>query len=624
MSLLKSVFSISLILASLTLSAQAPQSQPLHIPLNIQKTYQKQLRLPNGKPGPNYWQNRSDYRIQVEFDPYQSSIAGAEQIKYTNNSPDTLRSLVFRLYPDIFRKGTIRNEAVQPADLHDGVQIGKMDINGRAVNLSAGGGASRNGTNLVVPLPVPMAPNSSILVNLNWSYPVPRETTIREGRYDSTSYFIAYWYPQIAVYDAVDGWDMLDYIGDQEFYNNFGDFEVEVTVPANFIVWATGTLQNPDQLLSKDYLARYRQAQTSDKVVNIIRQADLAKRNFTTPGAKKTWRFKANWVPDFAFATSDHYLWDATSIVVDPIRQRRVVVDAAYKQSSADFYEVAAIGRNAVDYLSRDLPGIPFPYPQVTIFNGHGGMEFPMMVNDGSTQSRTYTELVTSHEIAHTYFPFYMGINERKYAWMDEGWADVFERSTTPTTPVAATFSRIAGREMEIPPMIPSIQLRGMAYGVASYVRPAMAYTLLRDVMGEEVFRKALREYMGRWNGKHPLPYDFFFTFNDVAGEDLSWFWRPWFFEQGYPDLALQHVSPQAGVVEVTVQRLGNMPVPVSLRYTFTDGTTETHHEKTTIWRDGRKQTIIRKNFTKPLRSVELGNQEIPDVNLENNTWQAR
>jgi aminopeptidase N len=172
--------------------------------------------------------------------------------------------------------------------------------------------------------------------------------------------------------------------------------------------------------------------------------------------------------------------------------------------------------------------------------------------------------------------------------------------------------------------MIPSIQLRGSAYGIASYVRPAMAYTLLRDVMGEQVFRKALREYMARWNGKHPLPSDFFFTFNDVAGEDLAWFWKPWFYEQGYPDLAIQNVNMQPGAVEVTVQRVGNMPVPVHLRYVYEDGTSETHVEGTSIWKDGRRQTVIRKNTNKPIRLIDLGSLEIPDVNLDNNSWQAR
>jgi aminopeptidase N len=308
-------------------------------------------------------------------------------------------------------------------------------------------------------------------------------------------------------------------------------------------------------------------------------------------------------------------------------------VGAAYNPDSKDFYEVARYGRETVDFLSHQMPGIPFPYPNITVFNGSGGMEFPMMVNDGSYGLSDAAE-VTAHEIAHTYFPFYMGINERKYAWMDEGWAQFLpndmqfklkpDAKTTysPQTYNAIAYSKFSGNQMDMPMMVPSVLLEGTSYGYASYFRPAVAYAMLRNLLGDELFKKALQEYMRRWNGKHPMPYDFFFTFNEVAGEDLSWFWKPWFFDQGYPDLGIKNTATN-GKNNLIIERKGDMPVPIHLKITYTDNTEDTIKETAAIWKDGAREYVVVLSPAKTVKQAQLGNTLIPDSNMANNSYAA-
>ena len=452
---------------------------------------------------------------------------------------------------------------------------------------------------------------------------------MRMGAYDSSSFFVAYWYPQVAVYDDIDGWDRNNYSGTQEFYNDFGNFDVEIKMPHEFLVWGTGTFVNPDEILSEKYLNKYKEAQISDTVVNIVKQEDYNSGPITKGKDFNIWKFKAEYVPDFAFAVSDHYLWDAGSVVVDETTGRKVVVGAAYKKESEDFYEVAEIGINTIKSLSTDLPGVPFPYPNITVFNGSGGMEFPMMVNDGSASSRAGTVGVTSHEITHTYFPFYMGINERKYAFMDEGMAVMLpfdlqkelEPASTQRERNALGYESIAGEEMEMPLIVPSTLLTGRSYRTSAYARPGLAYEFLQDYLGRDKFRSVLKEYIKRWNGKHPIPYDFFFTFNEMAGEDLSWYWKPWFFEFGYPDLSIKEVKSGMESSKVEIEKIGIIPIPLKLRVTFADETFEEYYKTVEVWKQGNLDYTVEIPGDRKIVKVELGSTEIPDVDRGNNVY---
>ena len=316
-------------------------------------------------------------------------------------------------------------------------------------------------------------------------------------------------------------------------------------------------------------------------------------------------------------------------MVVDEDSERRVIVDAAYRKNSEDFYEVAEIGRESIKFLSSDLPGYPFPYPKMTVYNGSGGMEYPMMINDGTTTNRARTIGLTSHEIAHTYFPFYMGTNEKKYAWMDEGWAvmlnfDFQNQMTDGINQVSRelkTYALVAGREIDLPMMIPSIYLHGRSYRNAAYSRPAIAYHILRDLMGDELFKKALHLYIERWNGKHPLPYDFFYTFDQVHGESLSWFWLPWFFDRGHADLAISEIIQNEEQSEIIVKKIGLLPVPITIKIVYADESEETISHSTSVWKSGKSEYRITIENEKEIIRIELGNNFTPDINKDNNVF---
>ncbi|MCH7773861.1 MAG: M1 family metallopeptidase, partial [Bacteroidetes bacterium] len=460
----------------------------LFMPLNIKKAYENGTRNYDGTPGPNYWQNSSDYKIKVEIDPQKKMLYGSETITYHNNSPDTLKTLVIRLYQDIFKIGNARDFSGKKEAVNDGVNLSKIFVNGEEVDTSSSITKKRTGTKLILKLDNPVPPHTDIDLAFEWDFIIPHKTIIRMGTYDSTSFFIGYWYPQMAVYDDIDGWDLNNYGGQHEFYNDFSNFDVEIKVPNTFAVWSTGVLQNPDELLTQKILERFNSAHNSDEVIRIVTEEDLDEGNiFNNSSSHNVWKYKANKIPDFAFALSDHYLWDAVTTVADSSTERKVFIQAAYKVESEDFYDVADISKQAIKFFSFEMPAVPFPYPSLTIFNGSGGMEYPMMINDGSARSLARTVGVTSHEIAHTYFPFYMGTNETKYAFMDEGWAvmlpyDFQERMAKGYDPRKRNilgYQRYAGTERDVPLIVPSVNLIGATYRMYAYARPCAAYEIL-------------------------------------------------------------------------------------------------------------------------------------------------
>jgi len=601
----------------------------LYIPLNIKKAYDNGTRSYDGLPGPSYWQNSSEYKIKVEVVPKTKMLFGSETITYRNNSPDTLKTLVVRLYQDIFKIGNARDFTAPPEAINDGVDVSKIILRGQEIDPDSSI-VKRSDTNLIIDLDDPLSPHSAIELAFEWSFIIPHKYPIRMGAYDSTSFFIGYWYPQVSVYDDIDGWDKYNYGGQQEFYNDFASFEVEIKVPHTFCVWATGVLQNADEVLTKKILDRYKTANNSETVVRIVTVNDLVEGNiFYNNKSHNVWKFKANNVTDFTFAMSDHYLWDGTSITVDSTTNRKVFVDAAYKESSKDFPDVTQIAKQAILYCSFEMPAWPFPYPTTTVFNGRGGMEFPMMINNGSFPTLARTLSVTSHEVAHMYFPFYMGINERKYAYMDEGWADMlpfdFQNRMVEGNDQRSIhmrrYQRNAGTEIDMPLAVPTIQLRGTAYTNSAYSRPGAAYDILRDMLGDELFIKALHSFIKNWNGKHPIPYDFFFTFNEATGRNLNWYWKPWFFEFGFPDLSLQQVVEDEGNVEITIKKLGNIPIPVKLTFYYEDDIQSELYKDASVWEDGNEEIIITEKTGRVIHKIILGDSHIPDVNSNNNTY---
>jgi len=598
-------------------------SQQLFVPKNILATYQKGTRSADGKPGKNYWQNTASYNISVSFAPDTRLVSGSVDINYTNNSPDTLQQVWFKLYPNLYKKGTPRQSKVAPEDLTDGVIIDSMWVNNKQVDDKT---YTIDGTNMIIGRQsVPHA--QSIRFRINYHYTLNKGSHNRTGEVEPNAAFIAYFFPRVAVYDDVDGWNKFPYNGSQEFYNDFCSFNVQITVPKNFIVWATGDLQNANEMLNPVYVQRLRQAETSDAITTIIDTTDLHS-SITADRALNTWHFTANDVTDFVFATSDHYIWKSSSLVVDPSTKRRTRVDAVFNPKHRDYFNVVGDARKTVEAMSYRFPKWPFPYSHETVFDGLDQMEYPMMVNDNPVQDRAESIELTDHEIFHTMFPFYMGINETKYAWMDEGWATIGEWIISPiidSTIVdeygVAPYENGAATEIDLPIHTLSTQQNGTTYFLNSYPKPAFGYLYVRDMLGGSLFTKALHHYIQQWHGKHPMPYDFFNCMNIGAGKNLNWFWKKWFFDPGCPDLAITSVTNKLKSYNILITSKGTKPVPIDLTITFADKTVSKIHRSIEVWEKGNSTVTIIVPSTQKILKVELGSTYNVDSNKEDNVF---
>ncbi|MFL5748552.1 MAG: M1 family aminopeptidase [Niastella sp.] len=611
----------SLVILALIGSARASAQETLSMPSNLPAAYEKSTRTNSGEPGTKYWQNTGTYNIDINFNPETRLLTGKVDIDYVNNSPNTLQQIVFKLYPNIYKKGSMRMMPVRSHDITDGVHISSFQVNSAAIDSNQ---LRIDGTNMMVQVPA-LAPGGTMHFSIQYAYTLNKTSHIRTGEIEPGADFIAYFFPRIAVYDDIDGWNMEPYLGPQEFYNDFGNFNATITVPGNYVVWATGDLANCNEVLNETYCQRLRTAEQQDEVVNIIDSADLKQKNITRPNAFNAWKFSATNVTDFAFCVSDHYLWKATSVEVDPATKRRTRVDAVFNPAHKDYYEVVDFNRKTVWAMSHVFPRWPFPYSHETIFDGLDQMEYPMMVNDNPLESRSETIELVDHEVFHTMFPFYMGINETKYAWMDEGWATIGEWiiSTIIDTSLrdgygVHGYESVAGSENDAPITSLSTQMTGTNYFVNSYPKPGLGYLYVKDMLGDTLFTKALHYYIQQWQGKHPIPFDFFNCMNTGSGKNLNWFWKRWFIDGGVPDLSLK-VKKQAGY-KITVDCKGNKPVPVDVTLTYEDGSTEKIHRSIAVWeKAGSISFSIPEK--KALKSVLLGSTYVADVNRKDNIW---
>ncbi|MEO6168077.1 MAG: M1 family metallopeptidase [Chitinophagales bacterium] len=610
------------------------QKLALPIPRNVIEAYQSGTRSTDGKPGHTYWQNRGDYTMKISFDPETRILSGSETIVYYNNSPDTLNKIVIRLFPDFYKKEFLRNYPVDEKDESDGVTIESLSIGSENLEVIDNPQVNFYGTNMTVIPKIGLLPGTKTSLQISWHYVVNKGSHVRTGEVDATTFFLAYTFPRIAVYDDIDGWDQWDYIGVQEFYNDFGNFDAEITVPKGYVVWATGELQNAKSVFDPRIYERYQAALTSEKIIKIIDSADYKEALVTDNTPHLKWRFSAREVTDFAFALSNHYLWEGSSVIADPSTGRRVFVDAAYNKSAVDFFEVADVARKSVEIMNTKYPAVPFPFPHITIFNGLDQMEYPMMVNDNSSETRKDMVQLTTHEISHSYFPFYMGINETKYAWMDEGWATISESVISPMLGepeddgiyMRSTYEAIAGTDQEVP-MITNTQLvTGTTYLTNAYGKPGIFLWMLQDLLGDEMFFKALHEFMDRWHGKHPIPYDFFNTFNNASGQNLNWFFDPWFFETAYPDLGIKEAIAEKGkkasanTWKITISRKGDVPVPVHLEFILENDSIIESLVTAGVWKKGSKEYTVSQTLPGKLISIRLGNEFIPDVDHTDNS----
>jgi hypothetical protein len=618
-----SLFFITMLFLIQTSRAQTT----LPIPRNIQKAFDKGTRSMSGTPGKNYWQNHAAYDIAVNFQPSTRLLSGTEEINYINNSPDTLKQIIFKLYPNIYKKGSPRLMNIQSDDLTDGVQIEKILADNEMIE-------SKNyridATNMSVRIK-PVAPGQSIKFNIGFSYTLNKKSHIRTGEVEDGAYFIAYYFPRIAVYDDIDGWNLNPYLGTQEFYNDFCNFKTSITVPGDYIVWATGDLKNAPELFQSKYLQRIQQAETNDAIINVIDSNDVKNGGIVKPGSNHTWVFEADNVTDAVFALSNHYVWQSSSLVVDKTTGRRTRVDAVFNPKHKDYFHVASDANKTVEAMSFSFPKWPYPYSHETVFDGLDQMEYPMMVNDNPVEDRAESIELTDHEIFHTMFPFYMGINETKYGWMDEGWATIGEWLISPmidTTLVdlygISAVENTAGNEIDLPIVTLTTQEYGTSMFINSYPKPAMGYLFVKDMLGDELFYKGLHNYFRNWAGKHPIPTDFFYSMNEGSGKNLNWFWKRWFYDDGVPDLAIAKVVEKGNTKQITIESKGTKPVPVDVTVTYTDGGIQKFHQSIAVWEKGNKISTINFTSTKKIKTIKLGSSHVPDSNKKDNEKEVK
>ncbi len=414
-----------------------------------------------------------------------------------------------------------------------------------------------------------------------------------------------------------------------EFYNDFVNFDVEITVPDNFMVWATGEPQNLNEVLQPEYYNKYIKASVSDEIINVITEDNLKKGNITTNN--NTWKYKASRVTDFAFGISNHYLWDVTSVIVNKKTNRKTIVGVAYNKDSENFDKVADISKKTIKYLSEDIPGIPFPFPYLTVFNGDFGMEYPMITNVGKEADYGMTVYANSHEITHTYFPFYVGTNETKNGWLDESLV-VFipkkvQNNLDPNFDIALkntqAFSYYAGTEDEPAVITPTYYLDPRIYFYINYWKPEQALRILEIHLGKKLFKECLQTFINRWKYKHPTPFDFFFTFNDVSQQNLNWFWQTWYFQHGgIPDLAITSVTKNDNKIDVTIENKGDLPIPVVVSFYNNKKLIKTITKPASTWQNNNTKIKVSFNTTETITNIKLGNNYIPDSNPSDNIYE--
>jgi hypothetical protein len=584
------------------------------------------FRAASGAPGPDYWQQRADYAIDVSLDTTSRSLAGRVSIKYTNNSPDTLRFLWLQLDQNLYRAGS-KGAALFAADSRWGVRgfkggytLTDIAVNGQTVSHLI------DETLMRIDLSSPLTPRGGkVEISMRFSFLIPDHGSDRMGR-DGTLYQIAQWYPRMAVYDDIRGWNTDPYLGQGEFYLEYGTFDYEVTVPAGYTVAGTGKLENAAEVLSLEQRARLDSAARSERVISVITAAEAKARAMS--GTKK-WHFRAENVRDVAWSAAPDFRWDATS-------WNGVLCQAFYQVRRAGrAWETAAeMTRWSIRYYSELL--FPYPYPQATSVAGAVmGMEYPMlaMVHYGTDDQGSILEII-DHEHGHQWFPIVVGSNERRYAWQDEGFNTYLNALALETKfkgresfrSFLNSWRDVVDRKIQSPLMAPADEIHLSALGAMAYRKPALALLTLRNyVLGPESFDPAFREYAKRWSFKHPTPADFFRTMENVSGADLTWYWRFMFYGMEVLDIGIDTVTQFDARGEwtatIALSRMTTVPFPVAIRVKYADGGTEDFRLPVQIWAQGS-----RFDARLPVKGRIIGARLwplgfVPDWNSDNDRW---
>lgn len=615
--------------------SQRPTPYPVIPTPQFERAVEQGTRTATGEPGPAYWTNRADYTIRATLSPETKRLHGTETIRYHNNSPDELPFVLIHLRQNLHKANAMRNRIVP---ITSGMEISEVKAGGEALQEGATereAGYRSRGTLMQVLLPEPLSPGSTAELAFTWSFDVPELGAPRMGQ-DGEVFYVAYWYPQLAVYDDVNGWKADQYMGNGEFYMDYGDYDVEITVHEGWVIGATGTLQNPEGVLSEQTRTRLAEAAHTRETVSIVGENERAAGVSTvaTDTGQLTWHFKADNVRDFAFGTSNLYVWDATTANVGDRdgdgQDDTAMIHAFYRPDRPAWNRSAEFAQFAIEHLSKTI--MPYPYPHMTTVEGiiGGGMEYPMITLIGGARNDRSLFGVTYHEIGHMWFPMVVGQDEKQYTWMDEGLtsfnanegaSDFWQEDAW--DPARQGYYRIAGSGVEVEPMRHADDYPDgtPARGIAGYSKPAVSLHALRGMIGEARFRPIYQEYARRWAFKHPQPYDLFNTFEDQLGEDLDWFWRTMFYETWTLDQAVASVEQNGEQVVVTIEDRGLSPMPTPVRVTYEDGRMAEQVVPVATWLNGEREATLTFDPGAVTRVEIDPDQFFPDVDRENNVW---
>ncbi|MGZ3839675.1 MAG: M1 family metallopeptidase [Flavisolibacter sp.] len=607
-----------------------------------------EYRSASGAPGPKYWQNRADYRISCTLDTGAHKVTGTVDLTYTNNSPDNMKFLWLQMDQNIYKENS-RGSATttQTGGRWANANFTKGDVI-KSISIEADGKKYTpeyqvTDTRMQVWLQQSLKPSGSkVKMTINYEFVVPEYGTDRMGRLNTKNgwiYEVAQWFPRMAVYDDIQGWNTLPYLGAGEFYLEYGDIEYNVTAPANLIVVGSGELQNEKEVLTSTQVSRLAKARNSDQTVMLRSEEEIRDPKSRPSGGNLTWKFKIQNTRDVAWAASKAFVWDAA----------RINLPSGKKSLAMSVYPVESIKKDgwqrSTEMVKASLEHYSnkwyeFPYPVATNVGGIvGGMEYPGIVFCSSESAGGDLWGVTDHEFGHTWFPMIVGSNERKYAWMDEGFNTFINEISTkafnkgeyaqfsffpPEAMIKSAFSDKMDPLWTTPEVIQQNNL-----GVAAYLKPAMMLDALRDVvLGPDRFDRAFREYISRWAFKHPTPYDFFRTMENVGGEDLGWFWREWIFTNYKLDQSVAGVKynddvPEKGAA-ITVENLEQMAMPVTVLVKEANGKEQRIDLPVEVWQRGSEWTF-NVNTTSRITDVVLDpDNKLPDVNRKNNSLNAK
>ena len=604
-----------------------------------------EYRTASGAPGLKYWQNRADYVINVALDTTQHRVSGTTVITYTNNSPDALAFLWLQLDQNLFRadsRGTattvlggdmrFSTKTFTDGDEIKGVYIINKGKTEKADYIIAD-------TRMQIRLKDTLrAAGNKIQVKIEYAFTIPDNGSDRMGKVLTNNgwiYSVGQWYPRMEVYDDVTGWNVIPYMGNGEFYLDYGNFDFSITAPASLVVVGSGELLNPKEVLTPTEIKHLAIAQNSDKTVFIRDSADVAGGKAYLSGKPDlTWHFFCKNSRDVSWGASKAFVWDAA----------RINLPDGKKALAQSVYPVESIGKDAWTRSTEFVKGaielysnkwFPYTYPVATNVAGNvTGMEYPGIVFCSSLSVKGDLWDVTNHEFGHNWFPMVVGSNERKYAWMDEGFNTFLNIVDTKVFNHGEFYTKLdehqraplmfpadANSIMTIPDVTPD-----SFSGYSEYDKPALGLTILREqILGEDRFDYAFQTYIKRWAFKHPTPWDFFHTMDNAAGEDLSWFWNEWFFTTWKLDQAIDRIDytnndPSQGAV-ITIDNLEEMAMPVTISIKEENGHSSIVKLPAEIWQHGNQWSFTYKSTSKIIMAIIDPDHVLPDINPENNIY---